>query len=168
MAGVLRPSGKDVPTDMSVEAFFSQYFHASIADYAMSAFIHGVYGGDVSNWSMQAQFPQMLSLKRQYGSVAIGTLMDALSTKKASNDESSLIGSDDSLRLQRRLEQDTFFTFQDGMQTLPNILTEYLAKQKNVQLCLNHSCVGLEKSGEDGLMVSLFTICGYVLLIYMH
>ena len=133
-------------SDMSVREFFARYFHATVADYAMSAFIHGVYGGDVGKWSMRAQFPQMLALKRRYGSVALGTLVESLkSGRSASAMNVEHVDKD----LLRRLQRETFFTFRDGMQALPNALVAYLRTQPDVRLHFGRECVAIDPSTEN-------------------
>lgn len=49
--------------DESVHDFFARRLHKSLADVPLSAFIHGIYGGDVKTWSMHAQFPSLVKLE---------------------------------------------------------------------------------------------------------
>ena len=58
----------------SVESFFIRRFGREVHDRLAAPFIGGVYAGDTSNVSLQAAFPHLQDLERQYGSVVMGMI----------------------------------------------------------------------------------------------
>jgi len=58
----------------SVEAFFTRRFGREVHDRLAAPFIGGVYAGDTRNVSLQAAFPRLQDLERQFGSVVMGMI----------------------------------------------------------------------------------------------
>jgi oxygen-dependent protoporphyrinogen oxidase len=101
----------------------------------MSAFIHGIYGGDVNQWSMQAQFPKMLEYERRYGSVALGSLIEMF----RSDTENP-----------QTFRGQTGLTFREGLQTLPDTLVTQLSGYDHVRIRGDTSVTSLNRRLMDG------------------
>ena len=126
--------------DESIRDFFGRRFSYHVADQLLSAFIHGIYGGDVSQWSIRAQFPLMWDLESQHRSIAIGSMVNSLKSLRET-------------RQKIDLPRGTGFTFTEGSQMLPDALLEDLNSRKSVKLEIGVECERLE-STEGGVSVS--------------
>lgn len=122
--------------DESIEQFFARRFHSDIGDTVMSAFIHGIYGGDVSKWSIRSQFPRMWDLEEKYRSIALGYLLDSKKPSSTLPDDAGAF------------MQASGFTFRNGMQELTDCLRRYLIKSNFVEIVTSTECKKIEKSGD--------------------
>jgi oxygen-dependent protoporphyrinogen oxidase len=66
------PRGPEEPE--TVESFFTRRFGREVHDRLAAPFIGGVYAGDTSKLSLEAAFPRLEELERQYGSVVMGMI----------------------------------------------------------------------------------------------
>ncbi|KAI3630967.1 hypothetical protein MIR68_010997 [Amoeboaphelidium protococcarum] len=149
-----RPHQQD--DDESIRDFFARRFNSQIADNIMSAFIHGVYGGDISRWSMMSQFKKMVDLEKAYGSVAVGSVLQQFvkssSTPQLQQQQSKIAS------ILKVLKDGTFFTFNDGMGVLPSKIMERLKSLNNVEVMTNCNVSSIQS---DKQHIAVSSLCGY-------
>ncbi len=80
-------------------------------DYAINPFVRGVYAGDPMKLSTAHAFPKLYALEQQYGSLIKGAIKGAKERKK---------------RAETASKDARMFTFDDGMEVLPNQLAAKL------------------------------------------
>ncbi len=80
-------------------------------DYAINPFVSGVYAGDPAKLSTCHAFPKLYALEQEYGSLIKGAIKGAKEQKK---------------RAATASKDARMFTFDDGMDVLPNKLAEKL------------------------------------------
>lgn len=117
--------------------------------------MHGIYAGDTRNLSIQAIFPSLWRLEQRYGSVVLGMLRGG---SKPSADEVAL-----KRRLEERLgslaesmKKVSIYSFRDGLEAIPRVLTGYLAKQDNVELRPGTEVLKLAHKGGKITVCSLY------------
>lgn len=97
--------------DESVGDFFERRFNAQwVADF-VDPLVRGIFGGDPYTLSMRSCFPKWFGMEKAYGSLIKGYL----SSKR---------------------EKGLFYSFAEGMETLPNALAAQL-EEKGVKILLN-------------------------------
>lgn len=134
---------KDLTKDESIRDFFIRRFGSpALADNVLSAVMHGVYSGDVGKLSVKATLPRLLELEAQHGSIIRGVFKGMTSGKKPKQQLSSQLTQYQSLvapesdmtSLSEKLKKFPIMRLHDGLQVFPRVLSEYLQKQKNVEL----------------------------------
>ncbi|MDF7826415.1 protoporphyrinogen oxidase [Pontiellaceae bacterium B12227] len=103
-------------------------------DYAINPFVSGVYAGDPAKLSTCYAFPKLYALEQEYGSLIKGAIQGAKARKK---------------RAETASKDARMFTFDDGMQVLPN----QLAAKLGDAIRLNCPVDGLQCL-EDGWQVN--------------
>ncbi|MBI4468660.1 MAG: protoporphyrinogen oxidase [Acidobacteria bacterium] len=73
-----KPPGREE----TVAEFFERRFGRQVLDRLVQPFVSGVYAGDASRLSLQASFPMLAELERQYGSVLGGLLKSLRKARK--------------------------------------------------------------------------------------
>ena len=63
------PRRPDSLEDESLRSFFTRRFSRQVADNAVSAFVHGVYAGDIEKLSVKSIMPQLWYAEGKYGSI---------------------------------------------------------------------------------------------------
>ncbi len=91
------------PVGETLGQFFRRRFSNEVVDYALGPFVAGIYAGDPEQLLVSETFPQLLDYERNYGSVLRGLIKNQGKTTRRQS-----------------------FSFQDGMQTLPNALANQL------------------------------------------
>jgi oxygen-dependent protoporphyrinogen oxidase len=116
-----------------VASFFERRLGKEIADYAVDPFISGIYAGDPNKLSIRSAFPKLYELESGHGSLLQGALFGKKDKKK-------------------RLPKGTprTFTFQGGMQTLTDTLSQRLGQS----IRLGTSVESLERSSDGDYIVS--------------
>lgn len=140
--------------DESIEHFVSRRLNKSLSDNILSAVIHGIYAGDVTKLSVNSTFPKLPNLEKTYGSVIIGMMKQM--HKKEKNLSRALIDYQNNISPQsnvRYLSKDFkrggVFKLRDGLEVLPQALSNYLINQANIEIEYNSniksiSCRNLE------------------------
>lgn len=149
--------------DESIQEFFTRRFHKDVADRLMSAFVNGVYAGDISEWSMHAQFPVLWELERKYRSILIGYMVDAVVSRLqqhqglSSRNPEERSNSFDDLDAWKR--NGSMYSFQEGMEALPQALVKDLRQPlegaPEVQVELGRMCVKMEPKADQTIEVGL-------------
>ncbi|KAI3646752.1 hypothetical protein MP228_009680 [Amoeboaphelidium protococcarum] len=144
--------------DESIRDFFARRFNTQIADNIMSAFIYGVYGGDISRWSMMSQFKKVVDLERKYGSVALGSVLQQFVKSSSTPQLQQQQQQSKIAPLLKVLKNGTFFTFNDGMSVLPSKIMDKLKLLNNVEVMSNCTVNSIQADQEH---VAVSTLCGY-------
>ncbi|MEK6650606.1 MAG: protoporphyrinogen oxidase [Bacteroidota bacterium] len=108
---LLEPFIGRASSEETIAQFVRRRLGREFLDYAINPFVAGVYAGDPEQLSVQAAFPKLHALEREYGSLIVGQIRGA--RKRARRAEQSK----DRARL---------FSFRGGMQTLPKSLADKL------------------------------------------
>lgn len=101
----------------SIQQFAERHFGEEIANQLFDAMTSGIYAGDISKLSMAACFPRLYEMSLSHGSLLKGWL---LGSKKKQQPLSSFM---------QTISKAPFFSFQEGMGTLPKVLEQSLSKQ---------------------------------------
>ena len=92
------------PKEETVAEFVKRRLGGEFLDYAVNPFVAGVFAGDPSRLSVQAAFPKLYALEKNYGGLVRGMIKgkkERQQRKEVSKDRARL------------------FSFEQGMQTLP-------------------------------------------------
>ena len=81
-------------------------------DYAINPFVAGVYAGNPEQLSVQAAFPKLYALEKNYGGLIKGQILGARERKK---------------RAEKAKDRARLFSFRDGMQSFPEAIGNALA-----------------------------------------
>ncbi|MBD2699655.1 protoporphyrinogen oxidase [Spirosoma sp. BT702] len=96
------------PPGETLAQFFRRRFSAELVDYAVGPFVAGIYAGNPENLLVSETFPSLLQYEKEFGSVLRGFIKNQSAAGRRQS-----------------------FSFQDGMQSLPNTLASRL---KNISL----------------------------------
>ena len=103
--------------DISVDAFFRYRFGPEIADYLVNALCIGITGGDSKALSMKSMFPNVFKKEQTLGSVAKGMFVGQDIRGDLANHQ----------LVKKSVEEKwTVFSFDGGIQTLSNKLSDHL------------------------------------------
>ncbi|GAB3708172.1 protoporphyrinogen oxidase [Spirosoma flavus] len=108
------------PPGETLAHFFRRRFSSELVDYALGPFVAGIYAGNPENLLVSETFPSLLQYEKEYGSVLRGFIKNQSAAGRRQS-----------------------FSFQDGMQSLPNALAFRL---KN--LSLSTSVAGIRSTKE--------------------
>ncbi|GAB3267985.1 protoporphyrinogen oxidase [Larkinella harenae] len=112
------------PPGETLSAFFRRRFSQEVVEYALAPFVAGIYAGDPDQLLVSETFPMLLDYERKYGSVLRGFIKNVESMGRRQS-----------------------FTFLNGLQTLPNLLSKELTN-----LHLNDAVNRLEKTETGWLL----------------
>jgi oxygen-dependent protoporphyrinogen oxidase len=104
------------PKDESVGQFFRRRFGRQVHDNLVAPMLTGIYAADSDRLSMAAVFPRMIEMEKQHGSLA-GAMLRSFTRRAPSTSPA------------KARPRGTIFSFDDGMETLP----QRLASRLNVQ-----------------------------------
>lgn len=88
----------------TIAEFVTRRLGQEFLDYAINPFVAGVFAGDPEKLSVQAAFPKLYALEKNYGSLIKGQLLGIRERKK---------------RAEKAKDRAQMFSFKNGMQTLP-------------------------------------------------
>eukprot|EP00056_Hartaetosiga_gracilis_P002582 m.55122 g.55122 ORF g.55122 m.55122 type:complete len:614 (+) comp11115_c0_seq2:108-1949(+) len=63
-------------TLLTCDGFFRSHFSGHLADQFLSALVHGIFSGDSRQLLLRYAFPAMWNMKRAYGSLVIGSILE--------------------------------------------------------------------------------------------
>ena len=95
----------------SVSEFVRRRIGKEFLDYAVNPFISGIYAGDPEKLSVKSALPRLYNLEEQYGSLIKGMIKGAKERKQ---------------RAEKSKQSAKMFSFDEGMQVLPDVLASYL------------------------------------------
>jgi len=118
-------------------------------DYAINPFVGGVYAGDPAKLSTALAFPKLYALEQKHGSLIKGAIKGAKERKK---------------RAETASKDAKMFTFDDGMEVLPNQLAATLSGAVR----LNTSVNGFQRQDDGRWQVNGENFTDVVLAIPTH
>lgn len=105
-------SPADADTEESVADFARRRLGPELLDYGLNPFVGGVFAGDPERLSLRHAFPRLHILEQEHGSLLLGQLRQTLRALLQENTP----------------RRKTLFSFQEGLQTLPDALAEHLGE----------------------------------------
>ena len=118
--------GRTTAEEESIGAFLERRFGAEAKDILAGPLLGGIYAGDVDQLSLEATFPQLVSVELKHGSLIRGLFAAAQARAKASDGRQGLW---QLLQWLRRDEQETpspFYSLRRGMGALVDALVDRL------------------------------------------
>ncbi len=103
--------------EQSIGAFVRRHLGQEMLDYAVEPFVGGVYAGDPELLSVDAAFPRLAQLDREYGSLLRGAILSARARRRAQ-----------AARGETAKARATSFNFKGGMQTLIDAFVRHLPR----------------------------------------
>jgi len=107
-----RPARRD-GVEESIADFVKRRLNQEFLDHAIDALVAGIYAGDPNKLSVQQAFPKLAALEEKYGSLIKGQIFGARDRKK---------------RGEVAKDRAPKFSFDDGLQVLPDTLRDYLGE----------------------------------------
>jgi protoporphyrinogen/coproporphyrinogen III oxidase len=100
-------------TDETIASFFRRRFGTEAHDHLVAPFVTGIFAGDTEKLSIEAVFPRIVDIERQFGSVMVGMLRGRSRSGGGAG------------------RRKTVSSFPSGMERLTNRLADGLNIQKN-------------------------------------
>lgn len=100
-------------TEESIAQFVTRRLGREFLDQAIDALVAGVYAGDPTRLSVPQAFPKLAELERRYGSLILGQIFGARERRK---------------RGEVAKDRAPKFSFDDGLQVLPDTLRQHLGE----------------------------------------
>lgn len=91
----------------TVAEFVTRRLGSEFLDYAVNPFVAGVYAGNPEELSVQAAFPKLYALEKNYGGLIRGQIFGARERK---------------MRTEKSKDRSRLFSYRRGMQTLPDAI----------------------------------------------
>lgn len=126
-------------TEETVAAFVRRRLGAELLDYAVEPFVAGVYAGDPEELAVQAAFPRLHALERDYGGLIRGLVLGARERRRSAEKAKNAAGS---------------FSFRGGMQTLTDALVRGLGEAGRSSVRCAARVVAIERASEGGWVVA--------------
>lgn len=98
----------------SIAEFVTRRLGKEFLDYAINPFVAGVYAGKPEDLSVKSAFPKLYALEEKYGGLIIGTIKSIRERKK---------------RAEVSKQSAKMISFKDGMQKLPEAISEALGQR---------------------------------------
>ncbi|MGA7162298.1 MAG: protoporphyrinogen oxidase [Bacteroidota bacterium] len=89
----------------TIAEFVSRRLGKEFLDYAINPFVAGVYAGNPEQLSVQAAFPKLYALEKNYGGLIKGQILGVRERKR---------------RAEKAKDRSRLFSYKKGMQTLPD------------------------------------------------
>ncbi|MEJ5238317.1 protoporphyrinogen oxidase [Limisphaera sp. VF-2] len=102
----------------SIADFVRRRLNQEFLDHAIDALVAGIYAGDPERLSVQQAFPKLAALEREYGSLIRGQILGARARKR---------------RGEVAKDRAPKFSFDEGLQVLPDTLRERLGPAVRLQ-----------------------------------
>lgn len=139
----LSTSKKVVHDDESIYDFVSRRFGKDYADIPLSAMICGIFAGDAKEISVKALMNSLFEKEQKYGSV-IGGMILSLKDNYFEKKNFNRVGIN-----KRKSKTWSVWTLENGLETLPIYLNNYLKNRPNIDIRLNSKCSEIKfKNGE--------------------
>lgn len=135
---------KKVGTDDNLYDFVARRFGKDVAEYIISPLVCGIVAGDAKELSAKLLFPNQYELEQKYGSVILGSVKSSRNIEelKKKAKEQETYNSD--LNKRAKTEKWSVWSLQNGLETLPKALNDYLKNDSNVVINLNSECQKIE------------------------
>ena len=103
--------------DETIAEFVVRRLGNEFLDYAINPFVAGVYAGSPEQLSVQAAFPKLYALEKNYGGLIKGQILGARERKK---------------RAEKAKDRSRLFSYTNGMQALPDAIGAKLGSRVHV------------------------------------
>ena len=137
---------REAETEESVYDFFQRRLGVEIAERLVAPFVSGIYAGDEKALSIQAAFPMLANLEREYGSLFLGAIKKGKAAKKAK----TISQSNGQVEKPKRRRS---ISFREGMKVLPATM----AAKLNGNLIVNSEDISITHAPESNFVVQ----CNY-------
>ncbi|KAF8476898.1 hypothetical protein BDZ91DRAFT_843646 [Kalaharituber pfeilii] len=161
---IMEPFRKTRPeslSDESISSFLSRRFHPKFAQNLASAFIHGIYGGDIDRLSVKSIFPYLWASEKYFGSIFNGAIQLAIRGRTIINPRddllSVLLSENDFLLSTLQTQRAMMISFNKGMEALPLALARYFERLPNVHIKLNAPVKLIKKREEPSKPLEILT-----------
>ncbi|MDI6804839.1 MAG: protoporphyrinogen oxidase [Bacteroidota bacterium] len=98
----------------SIAEFVERRLGREFLDYAINPFVAGVYAGNPEDLSVRSAFPKLYALEEKYGGLIKGMIKGRKERKQ---------------RAEKAKDSAKMFSFKNGMQTLPRVLSKALGEK---------------------------------------
>ena len=105
------------PKEETIAEFVARRLGNEFLDYAINPFVAGVYAGNPEQLSVQAAFPKLYALEKNYGGLIKGQILGARERRK---------------RAEKAKDRSRLFSYTNGMQTLPDAIGKSLGGRVHV------------------------------------
>ena len=105
------------PREETIAEFVTRRLGKEFLDYAINPFVAGVYAGNPEQLSVQAAFPKLYALEKNYGGLIKGQILGVQERKK---------------RAEKAKDRSRLFSYKNGMQTLPDAIGKILGSRVRV------------------------------------
>ena len=105
--------GRGMEPEEALGSFVRRRLGQEFLDYAINPFVGGIYAGDPELLSVQQAFPKLHAVEQQYGSLILGQFLGARERKR---------------RGEVSKQNAPMFSFDTGLETLPNAIAERLGR----------------------------------------
>lgn len=123
--------------DESIASFFARRLNPKVADNGLSAFLHGIYAGDIEKLSVRSILPPLWNAEGRFGSVIAGVQDSMKNTRYSVHDWALLKGLRELPALGSELAkatQSSVFTLRGGLGKLAHSLEASLVQNRAVQI----------------------------------
>lgn len=135
----------NIMQDESVGDFFTRRFGRHVADNLVSAFLHGIYAGDLYKLSAKTLFPLFWHLEQVSETGIVGAIVGQLANGESlhplddiqftlQSDRTINLPEGPSKALAERLEGSSVYTFKKGLAQLAGRIEAALKESKNVEI----------------------------------
>lgn len=118
----------------TVAEFVVRRLGREFLDYAINPFVAGVFAGDPEQLSVQAAFPKLYALEKNYGGLIKGQILGARERKN---------------RAETAKDRARMFSFKNGMQTLPEAIAKALGEKVKNGVRVEKIIPRLQRNGES-------------------
>ncbi|KAI8980317.1 protoporphyrinogen oxidase [Pilobolus umbonatus] len=134
--------------DESIYSFMKRRFNEHIALNLVGAITHGIYAGDIKQLSLQSTFRNMYEAERNYGSLIVGLMKGGDITTMRERGMAVRSRKHD-MDWFARMEKMAIIAFQEGMETLPQHMEEWLEGCPNVEIVKGHSIESIQCNDKE-------------------
>jgi oxygen-dependent protoporphyrinogen oxidase len=106
----------------TIAEFVTRRLGREFLDYAINPFVAGVYAGNPEQLSVQAAFPKLYALEKNYGGLIMGQILGARDRKK---------------RAETAKDRSRLFSYRRGMQALPGAIGKALGGRVQTKTTVN-------------------------------
>ncbi|KAK6644880.1 hypothetical protein RUM43_001156 [Polyplax serrata] len=141
-------TAKKVVEDESIYDFVARRFGKQYAEIPVSAMVCGIFAGDAKEISVKALMRDIFEMEQKYGNVLAGFLHSV--KNKVINGRIKSVGNQKKdLTESLASKKWSLWSFENGLETLPIELENFLRQQSNVEINLDSKCLNIEfKKGE--------------------
>lgn len=150
--------GKD--EDESIESFMKRRFKSTtLTDNILSAVIHGIYAGSVSDLSVRAIMPRLVEMEANSGSLVKEIIKrikspspEYILPESLRQYELKISKRKELLQIRTDLKKFPMIKLKEGLQAFPDALVEYLSNKERVNIFLNSRISAIDH--QNGLILN--------------